>query len=460
MSIISNIRGKLKQELNRSMPKEKSEFTAVEMAIPDFPKLIEKKGQDWVSFGDRNLNPQLLADLKYGSAIHNAIISTAADMITGDGLLINGAKSPEESHAKYQQLPVESQKAYDFFLANPNNDLSTLEIKQKVSFDFKEQGACSYEIIFSSDFTNIATIKYVDVKNVRAGKMVNDVVKSYWYSKDWENITKIENKPVEIMAADFNVSKDPAVKGKSINQLVYIKRGSLKYYGEPDYIGGLTWIQTDFQMGIFHLSNIENGMNPSMVLKFYKVPATENDKQDILEKIKKQFVGPKKTGRHMVFFSEGKDLSPDINPVQTSGLDKQLLNLAELCDRKILTAHKLTTPLLAGISTSGQIGGNVELEVGYKIYDKTRMAPYRNQIDLSFNKILTYNRTGVVVKTNPYNPFATQTSVDSNPVNTALNALSPLVANKVLEKMTDDEIRGIVGLKAGANLPPASPTVQ
>jgi hypothetical protein len=33
----------------------------------------------------------------------------------------------------------------------------------------------------------------------------------------------------------------------------------------------------------------------------------------------------------------------------------------------------------------------------------------------------------------------------------ALNSLSPLVANKVLEKMTDEEIRSLVGLQTVKN---------
>jgi hypothetical protein len=405
MSTINNIRQLLKKELQtKTSGSDADQVGAVQMAIPEVPKIIEKRGQDYVSYGEDNLYPLKISDLKYGSAIHNAIVSTAADMIAGNGLLLNNAKNAEESQAIYNGLAPEAKKSYDFFIANENNPLSLNEIRQKLAFDFKEQGACSFEIIFSSDFKKINTIKYVDVKNVRAGKMENDIVTTYWYSRDWKNTR--QHKPKEIPAANLKAAKDPLAKNKSLNQLFYLKRGSLEYYGEPDYAGALTWIQTDFQMGIFHLANIENGMNPSMALKFYKVPATENDKQAILDEIQKRFVGPKRTGKHMVLFSEGKELAPDIAPIQTSNLDKQLLLLAELCDRKILTGHKLTTPLLAGISVSGQIGGNVELGTGFKIYDGTRIAPYRNTLDETWNKILNYNNAGFTVHTNVYNPLA------------------------------------------------------
>jgi len=255
--------------------------------------------------------------------------------------------------------------------------------------------------VLNGDGTKVSTIKYLDIRNVRAGKMVNNKVESYWYSRDWSKCTHKEFKPVELIAFDPKKKKQ-----EHLNQIVYVKRGKLEYYPEPDYIGCLTWIQTDYQMGIFHLSNIENGMNPSMKLQFYKLPGSENEKQAILDDIRRRFTGPKRTGKHMVFFSEGKDLAPDISPIQVNNLDKQLIILAELCDQKILTGNKLTSPLLAGISTKGQLGGNTELETAFRIYDNSRMKPYRNMIIRSYQKnIIDFNKIDARLNINPFNPF-------------------------------------------------------
>ncbi len=397
-SRINNVRNLLEKELSPKSAESTSNVGSIEMAIAEVPRMIEKKGYDWVYYGEDNLYPLKISDLKYGSPIHNAILSTAGDMIAGDGFLIDGAKTPEESLEKYNALTPEVKAQYDAFLKNENDSLSLEDIKQKISFDFKEQGACSYEVTYNAAFDKIVRVKYVDVKNIRAGKMVDDKIKSYWYSRDWKESKKAGFKPVEIFPFD---TKDK----EHLNQLVYLKRGSLEYYGEADYAGALTWIQTDFQMGIFHLSNLENGMNPSMHLQFYQKPRDEDDKQRILAEIRKSFVGANKTGKHMVSFSENKDLAPKYEAIQANNLDKQLLNLAELCDRKILTGHKLTSPLLAGISVSGQLGGNTEIEKAYMIYDKTRINPYRKPIDASFQKILDFNKTPIKLKTNPYNPF-------------------------------------------------------
>lgn len=394
---IDNARVLLHKELNPGKLQSTSNVGSVEFAI-EIPKIVEKKNTDWVLFGEDNLWPLKISDLKYGSPIHNAIVSTAGDMIAGSGFLIGDSKTAEESLIKYNSLPATEKAAYDVFMKNENDPMTIEEIDEKISFDFKEQGAYCYEIIYDTKFSRITRVKYVDVKNIRAGKMENDRVKSYWYSRNWAEYKKPNFKPTEIFAFDKN-DKD------HVNQLVYVKRGSLEYYGEPDYSGALTWIQTDFQMGVFHLANLENGMNPSLHLQFYKLPNDENDKDRILKEIRKSFVGANKTGKHMVSFSDGKELAPKYEPIQANNLDKQLLLLAELCDRKILTGHKLTSPLLAGISVSGQLGGNTEIEKSFMIYDKTRIAPYRKQKDASWNKLLEINKISFKIKTNPYNPF-------------------------------------------------------
>jgi hypothetical protein len=395
---IKEIRARAEKELNKKQSSE-MDFGKIELSIPEVPRIKEKRGTQWVQFGEDNLYPQKISDLKYGSPIHNAIVSTASDMIAGDGFLINDAKTPEESLLKYNTLTPEQKVDFDLFINNPNYKINTEGVVKKLSFDIKEQGAIAYEVIYNQDFTRITTVKPVDVRTVRAGKMINDEVKSYWISRDWCDVKLTENKPKEIAAYD---PKDK----NNMNQLVYEKIGNLDYYGVPDWVGCVMWVETDYQMGIFHLSNIENGMNPSMKLQFYKLPNDENDKQTILNNIKKQYVGSRKTGRHMVFFSDGKELAPSIDPIQTSQLDKQLIVLAELCDKKILTGHKLTSPLLAGVSVSGQIGGNTELEKAYQIYLKTRIAPLSKVITDSINKkVLEFNKTPVKITINPYNIF-------------------------------------------------------
>jgi hypothetical protein len=186
-------------------------------------------------------------------------------------------------------------------------------------------------------------------------------------------------------------------------------------------------------------------MNPGMIFKFYKVPTGENDKQDIINNLQKTYRGALKAGKPLVLFSENKELSPDISPADVSNIDKQQMVLAELCDKKILTGHQLTSPLLAGISVSGQLGGNAELEKSYLIYDNVTIKYDRIEVERFWNRLLQYNKTGVFIEINPFNPF--KSSEVKNRVLESLTSIPPLVANEVINQLTVSEIRSLIGLK-------------
>lgn len=396
--MIREFRTALTKALNKQVKVQTNDFSVFSSSIPEVPRIIEKKNVDFVFYGEDNCYPYQLFDLPYGSAIHNSILKTKTKMTHGDGLLLNGAKTLEESMNVYNSLQGNVKADFDLLYKNPNGKEPLLRIMEKLANDFQVYGAFCYEIVYNMDFSKIVTLKYVPVKDVRAGKAENDEIEYYYVSKDWTQWKRPGYQPTKIKAFDTD-------DREHYNQLVYEKVGNLDYYGVPSYVGAITWIYTDFQMGLFHKSNLENGMNPSMALKFYKLPASENDRDMIMDNIKRQFTGSKNTGKHMVFFSDGKELAPDIQPVETSGLDKQLIILAELCDKKILTGHQLTTPLLAGVSISGQLGGNTELQTGFQIFDKVSMEADRNFLIGSIQKIFDYNKIGVKLDINPFTPF-------------------------------------------------------
>jgi len=151
-SISQKLRTELKKEVGTS---EVNSFGAVEFAISDVPIIIEKKNSDIVLFGEDNLYPQKISELKYGSPIHNAIVGTAGDMINGDGFLLNGSKTKEESETYYNSLPSIVKSSYDLFLTNENDQITIEDIDALISFDFKEQGAFAVEVVYNTDFDRI-----------------------------------------------------------------------------------------------------------------------------------------------------------------------------------------------------------------------------------------------------------------------------------------------------------------
>ena len=53
------------------------------------PKFVEKKNQEWVSYGEDNKYPSHLLSLLNTSAKHNAIVNGKANFIAGKGIVFD-----------------------------------------------------------------------------------------------------------------------------------------------------------------------------------------------------------------------------------------------------------------------------------------------------------------------------------------------------------------------------------
>jgi len=393
-----NLLERIKKELSKTSGSAGASVHKLNFSATEIPRIVEKRGSDWVLWGEKNDYPDMIDDLSYGSPIHGAILKTKTKMTHGKGILINDSVDQDSSKQVIESLPDLQKAEVKFLLDNKHGGEPLFNVLKKVARDFQKYGALSYELIFNTDFTKIAGVRHVPTARLRAGKMnEHEVVHTYFYSRDWKQYTKTEYRPVPRLAY-WEGNKESA------NQIIYKKEGELDYYGTPAYVGAINWIVIDLQMGIFHKCNIENGMNPGMHFRFFKLPENETQKEEILRELQNNLQGAARAGNFFATFSDGKDEALEVQPVQTSQIDKQLVHLAELSDRKILSGHQLTSPLLAGISTSGQLGGATELEIGAKLFDGISMASDREILEKEIQWIFDFNKCGVKTSIDKFNP--------------------------------------------------------
>ena len=65
--------------------------------------------------------------------------------------------------------------------------------------------------------------------------------------------------------------------------------------------------------------------------------------------------------------------------------------------QKLLTAHRITSPMILGIKTAGQLGGRSEMLDAYLLFLNTIIKPYQQSLLKSFEMLLEYNYQGVVL---------------------------------------------------------------
>ena len=346
----------------------------VAFSKPEMPSIKEYKNKLYVEFGERNLYPQKLIEYRNISSVHNAILTGKSLMVAGEDVLFDG------------RLINEFTPSPDLlkFYENPGNKGDLNDLIKKISNDYELFGAYALEIVWGFGHKFITEINHICPSTLRSGKEVNGEVKYWYYSKDWSNTR--EYPELEMPIFDENDTQ-------TYNQILYVGNwdSGLRYYGRPAYAPTLNWVSVDGLIGEFHNSNISNGFNPSMVLKFYRKPNSPEEKFDIVRDIKNQFGGNKNTGKLMVFFSDGKENAPDIFPVDVSNLDKQFAVIADQVVQQILSGHRLTSPMLLAIPTGSKLGYSNEFEIAFKIFDKIVISPDQKVIEKELNKLMKIN---------------------------------------------------------------------
>jgi hypothetical protein len=415
------------------------------------PLFIENKSQQWVSYGVENDYPNYLLNLYRRSAKHNAIVNGKVGYIVGKGWT-----SEEETPAA---------KAFLDSPTFPNAYDSMNDLTQKLTLDMEIYNGFALEVTWSRG-GGIAEICHVDFHRVRADKD-----EKMFYVYDWYDEYEVRQFP-QLNQVNQIPAFDP--ENRIGKQLFYYRAYSagVKVYPLPEYLGGTAYIELDVEIANFHVNNIKNNFWGSYLINFPNGIPTPEESDAIERQMKMKFGGTDNAGRFLVNFSDSPETKPELTPLTPSDLDKQFDILNKTVQQEIFVAHRVTSPMLFGVKTEGQLGGRAEMVESYEIFKATYIEDRVQRIERSVNYLASFN--GVTgLKLQPTEPISEQLSEvgllqiatkdelrekaglpileteelgGARLVADAINALSPLVANKVLESMSPNEIRALAAL--------------
>jgi len=376
------------------------------------PEFIEVRGKPWIYYGENNNYPDYLINLFNRSAKHNALITGKKEYITGNGWLVN------ESGLSVAQLAQVSA-----FTRQVNFEESLEDILEKVALDLEIFGGFALQVIYTKGTGRVAEIYHIDFSKIRAS---NDAT-FYYFSNDW---SKYHQSLEDTGLKGFN----PFNPAKPVGtQLLYFKeyRPKLEVYPIPDYIGCIPYIEMDYEIANFHLNNIKNGFWGSFMINFNNGIPTDEQQRDLEKMLKNKFTGSDNAGRFILNFSDDKTRAPDMLPMQLPDIDKQFTLLNDSVQQEIFTGHKITSPMLFGIKTAGQLGGRDELREASELFQNTYINHKQQLLNRVFNSLLEVNG----IETNPLK------IIPSSPI-------SWQVPDAVIATaMTKDEVRENIGLK-------------
>jgi hypothetical protein len=331
----------------------KNNITFLTMADAAIPEFKEERGKNYVSYGKDNLYPEYLEYLYNKSPKHNAIITFKRIYIFGKG---------------YEQG--------DFVVNRLNESLN--DVTKKLILDLELYGGWRLEVVWSPN-KKVGEIYHVPFRTLRKG---ND--NTYVYKRDWSKYSKQDT----ITFPAFSASSP---FGSQIYAFDEYSPNS-NFYPYPNYIAANNAIETDYEMSKFWLSGIRNGMAPSKLIQLYLgEEPPEEGKRAIEKAYERKFTGAENAGRFMLAFHASKDNKVDIDDLSGSDMDKMFVELNKTVQQEIFTAHNITSPMLFGIKTEGQLGGATELATSYSIFQNTYARAKAQSIDRELSFLLSFS---------------------------------------------------------------------
>jgi DNA-binding MarR family transcriptional regulator len=326
------------------------------------PIFKENKTKGHITYGLDNLYPQELIRLYNSSPKHNAIINQKAAYIVGADTDIKGKNTEDVAIT-------------EDFLANINAYDDFESLKSKLAQDYELFDGFAVEVIWNKAKTKPCEYYHLPFQNVRIGK------NCAYYSEDWGN-QKCEVTDYPYFNATTRENK----------QIFYYKvyRAGQKEYPLPSYIGALRYIEIDSEIQNWHFNSIKNGFSAQTLIQFFKGIPTPEEMRLTERRFKSQKTGTHNAGGMIIGYNEPSERAAEITNLQPSDFDKQFLQLNDTVRDEIFVGHRISNPVLFGISTAGALGQRNELIEAYELFQQAYIEPRQKQFDSALNSILKY----------------------------------------------------------------------
>lgn len=417
-----------------------SDIIVIKFADSQVPVFKESR-KDWIMYGEDNLYPEYLTYLYNKSAKHAAIINGKVKYIFGSGF-----RDGDEELRSVNSMG----ETWD-------------DLAKKMAKDIEIYGGFRLWVV-RDRLKRILEVRHIEYEQIRTGKDGG-----FWYAEKWSGYNNEATHYTE-----FSEFSEAFVSVYAYNEY----RPGVGYYPLPEYLACNNYIETDIEISKYNLSCIRNGMMPSKMVQFFDGNPADEKKKAVEQAWKKKFNGSENGGSLIMAFSPAKDKAIEITDLSATESDKLFKELNLTCQQEIFTGHQVVSPMLFGIKTEGQLGGSNELRTAYEIFINTYAKPKQQDVEVVVNylsylmgdqkvyKIKQLDPIGLILPDSVIENALTpdelreklnlpkiEKPADSESQKTinALASVSPLVATKILDNLTINEIRGLAGLPPTLN---------
>lgn len=337
--------------------------------VPAFPKLqVDRAG--WVKYGPKNDFPQQIIGINSKSPVNRAIIESTVTYVCGKGVR-------------------DTLATVDGYVGQPNSSESWDDLIEPLAKDYKTFGGFYFQVIVNNG-ANTVSLYHQDFSAVRIGKIdEKGNPETFRISNDWTK-TSGKFKPIEL---DVWPGMQKAKKGKQYIFHYWNYEPGLTNYSVPDWYAAMEYVKADGTLGQFYNNSIDNGFTPSVVISMPSNPGADK-KESFQREMEGAFAGAKGASSIVILWGESDGAKPLITPFNASANADIYNNVEGIVFQKIISAHRLASPTLAGVSGSGNLSGNAaEIIDAYVLYNYTVIEKMRRKILDKLNVFTKINGT-------------------------------------------------------------------
>jgi hypothetical protein len=415
----------------------------------------ENKSKDIYNWGEKNTLPNMLIATIADSGVATRAVGKVAEYIASDGFV-------ETSAATFK---VNDKETADQLLQTIAGQLA---ISTGFALHIQRKGG------------KVSSVKSIPIQCVR-----KKITGGFFYNPTYGQKAFDEKKTVHYPEfVERDLTNEELQGGRYANgelMFVYRKTPFNSYYPIPDYYSQIEDVQTSSEIAKFDLETVVNGFLTSAIITM--IGDIDDQTKDTYGKTEldyihedfKGFTGQIKNsdgvgGRNkaMLTFAATKEGAPVVQQFDSKSILEASNSKRDVIERAVCRLFGMH-PVLLGYSDAAVLG-NTQALANASLEANKVVNPLQRLITDAFKKIWptmdwTISEYMPIAYIDPalfdkmtedeirnkllgLPPKETDATGEGDKIVKALNSLSTLVANKVLESLTGDEIRQLIGLGA------------
>ena len=375
------------KKLNNPAPAAGNMVRIVNLENYASPEIKEVKSREYVLFGKKNSFFSYLEDRVSGSTTNGTAISGICNLLYGKGITATNKSEKIDEWAEFLSI------------------LKPSDQKQVIA-DFEVYGQAALQCQWKGGHSKIKSASHVPMSQLAAEKAGENGIEAWYHAEDWSKV-RTEEDCTRIPV--LGTSKE----GLEIKIIRPYQAGRI-YYAYPKWFPAAQWAMTEEEISNYHLNAIQNSFAPSLFISLNDgIPDTPEKADEIVDRMMKKYKGTSNAGRVIVSFAANKESESTITPISLSDAPEQYQFLSEEAERKIMSAHRIPSPLLIGIPSKSGFSSNAdELKTGSILLETNVLNPDRAIILEAFEDILSYNGISLNLEFESFNPFASEDNVN------------------------------------------------